>query len=344
MGSQTGLRRWLLLACLLALLCACPARPAAIDQAAKTAAAKPARTLELRGQVLTVQGRSLPSYTIIWVGLQGATTPFNKGTYAMAGKFKFSKLLPGTYTVITGVRGQGQAYQTVEVTPGLADRKGRVYVFVALRQSTEDLQRRYTVSVRQLAITEGARNEYRKALGALGKRDADQAIQHLEKAVERSPGFWGAINLMGTIHYQRRELAKAEQLFREALALDPNAYDPMVNLGGTLLDLRRYREALVYNIGATNRRPTDALAHAQLGLNLVAFGRYENAIPYLVRAKKLDPAHFSKPQLVLAEVYMHQGEMAKAAAELKEFMRLHPDDPLAVQLREEMKKQKSDNP
>ena len=133
MGSETGLRGWVLLACLAMLPCARPARPAAIDQPAKPAAAKPARLLELGGQVLTTQVRSLPPYMTIWVGLQGATTPFNKGTYALAGKFKFSKLLPGTYTVITGVRGQGQAYQTVEVTPGLADRKGRVYVFVPLR-------------------------------------------------------------------------------------------------------------------------------------------------------------------------------------------------------------------
>jgi len=338
MGSETGLRGWLVLACLAMVVCAPPAPPAAIDQPAKPVATKPARLLELRGQVLTAQGRSLPSYPIIWVVLQGATTPFGKSTRAMAGKFRFSKLLPGTYTVTTQMRGQGQAYQTVEVTPGLADSKGRVQVTVMLRRLLEDAQRRYTVSMRQLAITEGARNEYRKARGALGKRQADQAISHLETAVERSPGFLEAINMMGTIYYQRRELAKAEESFREALALDPNAYDPMVNLGGTLLDLRRYGEALVYNIGATNRHPSDALAHSQLGLNLVALGRYENAIPYLIRAKKLDPAHFSSPQLVLAQVYMHQGEMAKAAAELKEFMRLHPDHPLAVALREELKK------
>lgn len=321
MGSGTRLLACLLLTCLAPSPCT-PAKPV---------------TLELRGQVLNSRGKALPLYSSIWVNLQGSTTPFSNGTQALGGKFKFSKLLPGTYTVRVQVRAQGQAYQTVDVTPGLADRKGRVHVKVLLRPAVEDAQQRHTVSTRQLSINAAAVDEFRKAQKSLSKREVDQAIKHLEKAIEHSPAFLEAVNWMGTIYYQRRDFKKAEELFRKALALDSNAYEPMVNLGGTLLGLNRFREALAYNIESTNRRPNDALAHSQLGINLMALGRYDNAIEYLKRAKELDPAHFSHPQLLLAEIYARQGRMAQSRAELEEFVRLHPDDPLAGKLREGLK-------
>jgi len=45
----------------------------------------------------------------------------------------------------------------------------------------------------------------------------------------------------------------------------------------------------------------------------------------LKEAKKLEPGHFSFPQLLLAEVYARRGDRAGAICELEEFLKIHPD-------------------
>ncbi len=256
----------------------------------------------------------------------------------MGGKFKFGNLLPGIYSLGVSVRGV-ETRQTVEVTRSLADSKGRVMVRVVFGEP-EARSRRGTISVRELSIPEAARSEYRRALKELSRRRTEAAIARLEKALEIAPNFVEALNHLGTIYYHKREFARAEGYFRRALELDGNAYEPLVNLGGTLLELDRYTEALPFNLNATMARPDDALAHAQMGMNLFALGHHDNAINYLKQAKKLDPSHFSNPQLLLAEIYLRKGDRPAALAELEEFVKLHPDNALARRMKEALALQK----
>jgi tetratricopeptide (TPR) repeat protein len=292
---------------------------------------------ELRGQVLTPNERPLPPRAIVWVSLRGLTLA---QTRAYGGKFKFSKLRPGSYVLGAYMPGAGEWQQTVEVSPSFADSKGCVEITVVLQQTEEVIRRKFTVSARELTIAPASVDDYWRAQKALSKRQPDKAMGYLQKAIDRSPAFSEAINMMGTVYYQQRDYRKAEEWFRRALVVDPQAYDPMINLGGTLINLGRYREALPFNIAGANRRPNDALANTQLGTNLFALGHFDNAIPYLQRAKRLDPAHFSHPQVMLAEIYLRRGDNAAALSELEEYIRLHPDDALAAQLREGLKKLK----
>jgi Tfp pilus assembly protein PilF len=51
------------------------------------------------------------------------------------------------------------------------------------------------------------------------------------------------------------------------------------------------------------------------------------------RAAELDPAHFSHPQLFLAEIHLRRGDTRAAAADLEDFLRHHPDWPQAAKMR-----------
>jgi uncharacterized protein HemY len=57
-------------------------------------------------------------------------------------------------------------------------------------------------------------------------------------------------------------------------------------------------------------------------------------VKHLERARAIDPAHFSHPQLLLAEIYSRRGEKTAAADALEEFLRYHPDWPQAVRMRQ----------
>ena len=271
------------------------------------------------------------------VSVYGSTTPFSTAGLAdPSGRARFKGLLPGPYTVSVVVRGYGEVRQTIVVGPSVADGKGRVRVTLHVKESgtlPESAKQRAKVSARQLAVPDRAWKEYHDAQKNLERRDVEGAIAHLEKAVEIAPQFATAWNNLGTIAYQTRQFAKAEGHFRQALVQDPEAYEPLVNLGGVLLTLGKPDDALPFNLQSALRRPEDALANSQLGMNYAFLGKHDLGIKYLNIAKKLDPAHFSNPQLTLAEIYLRRNDRRAAAGELEEFLGLHPDWPAATGVR-----------
>jgi predicted Zn-dependent protease len=117
---------------------------------------------------------------------------------------------------------------------------------------------------------------------------------------------------------------------------DSQAYEPLVNLGGVLVTVNRAEEAWEYNARAVAARPNDALAHSQMGMNNYELGDATHAAKELERARTIDPAHFSNPQLLLAEIYRRSGERRAAADALEEFLRYHPDWVQAAKLRQEI--------
>ena len=279
--------------------------------------------LELRGVIE-------PSPGMVRVTLRGADSPYHAETFTDGrGRFRFSRLAPGSYTVTAFIAGAGELRQTVVVSAKLADSRRRVAVTLPVPTSPQtaakSLEERSTVSVGQLAIPQRALNEYRNAERRLNRHDIEGARQRLKRAVEIAPQFVAAWNHLGTIAYQSGDYEQAEKYFRTALEHEPGAFTPAVNLGGTLLSLRRFEEALKYNQYAAGERPDDALANSQLGQNHFFLGDFDKALKYLQEAKRLDPAHFSQPQLVLAEIYQRRGDRAQAIAELEDFLARHPD-------------------
>ncbi len=275
------------------------------------------------------------------VSLFGATTPFHTATVASQhGSFRFRELSPGQYTIAIFLPGRGEVRQTVELGPGTADAKGRLFVTINVDDSHlisgEVIGAFSKVSTSELSIPESARHEYEEAERRLARRDVAVAIAHLENAVRTAPQFSAAWNSLGTIAYQTRQYPRAEECFRKALEENSTAYEPLVNLGGALLTEGKADDALPYNRDAVRSRPNDALSNAQLGMNYAALGNLDLAQHYLEIAKRIDPSHFSYPQLTLARIHLKRNERAAAAEELRDFLARHPDSPQAAQARKQL--------
>jgi len=272
------------------------------------------------------------------ISLFGAVTPFDVSALSGDGRFHFHKLLPGTYTVAVFAPGRGEARRTVEVGPGTADSRHRVSVELNFAPGdftfAEPVRREHTVSARDLAIPDRALRDYDDARKALSRRDSASAVMHLERAVEAAPQFAAAWNELGTIAYQTQNFARAEECFLQALDQDPRAYEPLVNLGGVEVTLHKTERALDYNIYAVLTRPNDALANSQLGQAYFQAGNNDLALKYLEIARRLDPAHFSHPQLVMAEIHLRRNQRPAAAADLEDFLKFHPDWPKAAEMRQ----------
>jgi tetratricopeptide (TPR) repeat protein len=227
--------------------------------------------------------------------------------------------------------------QTVDVTPSFADDRGKVQRKFVFDQETLARQARPlatgVVSVRELSIPRGAHREYQKGRDAASKQNLQEAIEHFEKAIAQAPQYMEAYNNLGIVYFQQRQFSRAESNFRKALELEPEAFEPLVNLGGTLLALDRIDEAIEVNSRAHDTRPQDALATAQLGLSHFLAGQDEDALNYLLLTEELDPAHFTNPQLPLAQIYLRHSEGQAALEELEDFLRYHPDSPEAPSVR-----------
>ncbi|HEY9141291.1 MAG TPA: tetratricopeptide repeat protein [Bryobacteraceae bacterium] len=276
------------------------------------------------------------------ITLFGAVTPFDESAYTVDGRFHFHKLLPGTYSVVVFSPERGEARRTVEVGPGTADSRRRVSSELDFAPGdftlAGPLRRQDTVSAPDLAIPERALRDYDDARKALTKRDTASAASLLERAVKAAPQFAAAWNELGTIAYQTQHFARAEECFLQALDQDPRAYEPLVNLGGVEVTLHKTERALDYNIYAVLARPNDPLANSQLGMAYFQAGNNDLALKYLEIARRLDPAHFSHPQLVMAEIHLRRNQRAAAAADLEDFLKFHPDWPKAAEMRKAIAK------
>ena len=292
------------------------------------------QAFELQGEVHLEAGGRLRRARAL-VTLHGAWTPFAAQTWTdLGGRFKFSKLPAGLYNLTAEVPRRGVRRESVDISASLADDRGRIRRIITLQPVST--QQTATVSARQLTIAEKARKEYIRAQKKLSQRKVDQAVAHLEKAVRLAPHFSRALNNLGTIAFQRQHYEKARQFFQQARQADPMAYNPLVNLGGALIQLQDFPRALKVNQEAVAMRPQDPLAHSQLGRSYMYLGKDEQAVEHLSRARDLDPGHFSFPRLSLAQAHWRNGRREEAAKELEEFLRRHPDAPQAESVRQQL--------
>jgi hypothetical protein len=97
-------------------------------------------------------------------------------------------------------------------------------------------------------------------------------------------------NNLGFYYFRIGEKGRAEARFREAVALRPDYFDAVVNLGGILVETGRPDEALPHALAALALRPKSALALDLLGEVRRKQGREEEAVALYRRALAADPA------------------------------------------------------
>jgi tetratricopeptide (TPR) repeat protein len=269
------------------------------------------------------------------VNLFGIQIPYVESAEVnRAGEFRFHALIPGDYTVAVVRSGLGEVRRTVVVSAALADRSGVVHAIIPYTSGEAAANPAGgVVSVRQLSIPGDASAKYAEAQKRLAVHDAESAARILEEAVALAPQFSMAWNALGVIAFQTGDDERAEALFRSALAADPDAFEPVVNLGGVLLKKKNAAEALPFNRRAAQDRPEDALANAQLGMTYFKLNQFDQAEQYLLAAKRLDPALFTQPQVFLADIYIQRGNRSAAIQELQDVLALRPDGPLSDSIR-----------
>jgi tetratricopeptide (TPR) repeat protein len=167
-----------------------------------------------------------------------------------------------------------------------------------------------------------------------------------------------ALHLLGVLHHQQGDHARAVELIRRAVALRPSvpafhanlaeAYralgqleraagccrtalrlwadcpEALCNLGLALQGMGRHAEAAEQFRHALRLRPDFALAHNNLGLCLREQGQLDEALGHFRRAVEVDPA-CAPARNNLGQLLLDRGQAADALPHSREGVRLQPD-------------------
>lgn len=151
------------------------------------------------------------------------------------------------------------------------------------------------------------------ATGYYNNGQTTVALDELKQSINADTGLFEAHNLRGLIYMRLNDFALAEESFRRALQLNPQAASVQHNYGWLLCQNGQMQDAYVQFQGAIanplySERSKSWMA---MGVCQVKAGARNDAINSLTRANELDPAN-PVAGYNLALLLMQRGELAKA--------------------------------
>lgn len=154
------------------------------------------------------------------------------------------------------------------------------------------------------------------------KGDVTGASAFLQKALSLAPQNAGVRTAWGKFLFSRKRYPEAEQAYKKAIALDPNAPVPQGLLGDLyLLALKKPADAASAYQASLALNAAEPHANFMLGLAWLALGKTDEGEAQLIKAKDLDPQNLAIRK-DLADVQLHQGKLDLAAENYRKALEL----------------------
>ncbi|HEY1950451.1 MAG TPA: tetratricopeptide repeat protein [Bryobacteraceae bacterium] len=160
----------------------------------------------------------------------------------------------------------------------------------------------------------------------------DSALAHYKKAVDKQPGNPGPLLGLGTTYWEMGNYGTASTYLHQALTLNPNAKQAVFELANIAVRRHADAEAIPLLKQYLAAQPDALAARADLGRAYFHLGRYEEAVPELMKAAASDERGDIHYQLFSALKKLGRNEEAAVAlkesyalkqAQLKRAQRLH---------------------
>ena len=184
-----------------------------------------------------------------------------------------------------------------------------------------------TVSVTRLShpVPSGARKAFNKGRAAVRDRKDHDALKYFRDAVKIDPEFADAYTELGGSLVAVGEFAEAVEQYQKAIELAPDHDIALYNLSVTLGKMQRWREAKDAARRTLSLDPGRPEILFILGVGLMFDnGNPIEALPYLLKAAPDIP----KARLLAADILRFVGRPADAADQLREYLLVStPEDP-----------------
>lgn len=258
------------------------------------------------------------------------------------GNFSFRGIPSGNYTIVID---KEKEYETLTQQVDIIQFRGspaQVYT-LNIRLSLKG-QAKTTPGVlnSELAdVPKTALNLYNKAAELAKKGDHRGAIAQLRLSISEYPDFMLAFNELGLQYLRLNEVKKADESFKSALKIKPEAFAPLINHSIVLVHMKRFEEAEPVLRNALKMKAQSAIGHYFLGQTLANLGRFDEAEKELVSAIALGGDEMKEAHRFLAIIYGARKDNKRASDELEIYLRLVPTAPDAEQLRNVIRQFKS---
>ncbi len=155
------------------------------------------------------------------------------------------------------------------------------------------------------------------------KGSYNDAISHLETACRIDPLETDALVELGITYEKLRDWDSADQCYRKALAIAPEAWYPNFQLGVLNYRLGRFVGAEQFLVRAVASAPDNFLSYRTLGAVYYLMGKPEQALNQYQKALEIKKS--SSVYSNMATLFFYQGRYEEAAETYREALQLSPE-------------------
>ena len=252
------------------------------------------------------------------------------------GRFVFSGVSSGTYTIIIDSEKEYQPVsQAVEIIRERSIVPETYTVTIRLREvdAGKSTTKPSVVNAANAGVPKKALEFYDNAAKLAREKDYAGAIRELKLAVAEYPSYVSALSLIGMLHMRLNELDKADEAFKAALKIDPEAYEPLLNRSITLFKLSKFKDAENLLRKTLKVKPESAAAYYYLGRTLNKLGKNDEAEKAFLTCTEKSPGEFKEAHRLLAAIYLDRGKPERVVEQLEMYLKLVPTAPDADNLR-----------
>lgn len=169
-------------------------------------------------------------------------------------------------------------------------------------------------SVRELTREEHADLLIRAASAAIEDQDLVGALKNLEQAEKLQPNSPALFNVRAAVFYARKELPRALEQARLSVQKDPKFNPGLTTLGKILLDLGRFKEAVIPLRTAADdpMNPESFKAFTHLGVIAYRENRWKDAQHELDRAIDLSGGRYCMASYYRGHLRLREGRFKEA--------------------------------
>lgn len=287
----------------------------------------PGSTYEVSGQVRSAGNKTVENVVVRLESSSGALV--DQGTTDSTGRFRFSRLRPGQYSVSARAQGLLAPPQAVDVNR----LSPRIYVMLQLVPETATFRSRREgrSGVVDANVPVPAAAALEKGRAALAEKKPDEAIAHLQQAISIHPNFYEAYFLLGELYMDRSQWDKAENALRSALKVNPKSVQAMVSLGEVYRRQKKYAEGQKLLEDALKLDNNSWESNFTLGRIHWELKDIAKSGVYIARTIQLRP-DLAEARLLAGNIFIRAGFPNNALIEYQEYLRLAPNGEFAAQV------------
>jgi tetratricopeptide (TPR) repeat protein len=168
---------------------------------------------------------------------------------------------------------------------------------------------------------------YKKALEAERAKDQSQLLDYVKQIVGADPADFIAWAKLGSLYFERKSFADAEDAFKHSLALKVDYVPGMISLSRVYLAQVKSDQAIALAQKAVAGDPKSARAYQVLGNAYLQAKKGSLGVEALNNALELDPVGMADSHLLLAVLYDRAGAKDLASREYRLFLAKVSDHP-----------------